>query len=207
MVGTYGARESRANEPTSLPYAAHGVTYAAVPPARALPLRIAFAGKMQVGKTTAADHLVHRHGFVKYALADPIKEIARDAFEWDGEKDERGRRLLQEIGTVGRHYDSELWLRRLEARLESDSSPRAVVDDVRLAREVAYLERRGFKVVRIDRPPELVGQSSSQARARHETETELDQVPFELVIDNDAAFEDLYRRLDALIERLGARER
>ncbi|HET6617196.1 MAG TPA: hypothetical protein VFH69_05245, partial [Gemmatimonadota bacterium] len=61
------------------------------------PLRIAIGGRMQVGKTTAADRLVERHGFVKYALATPIKEIARSEFGWDGRKDPRGRRLLQEI--------------------------------------------------------------------------------------------------------------
>ena len=83
---------------------------------------------MQVGKTTAADWLVARHGFVKYALADPIKEIARTGFGWDGRKDARGRRLLQEIGTVGRHYDPDLWLDRFAARLRAEAPARAVVD-------------------------------------------------------------------------------
>jgi dephospho-CoA kinase len=165
-------------------------------------MRVAFAGKMQVGKTTAADYLVRRHGFVKYALADPIKEIAIAGFGWDGAKDERGRRLLQEIGTVGRNYDPEVWLVPLAARLEREDPPRVVVDDVRLAREVAFLEPRGFTVVRIDRPIDLVSGRSSVDRKSHETETELDQVRFELTIDNAGTLDELFARLDALVTSL-----
>ncbi len=166
---------------------------------RAVPLRIAFAGKMQVGKTTAADHLVASHGFRKYALADPIKEIARRDFAWDGAKDERGRRLLQEIGSVGRAYDPEIWLRRLAERMEQDGAPRVVVDDVRLRREVTFLTSLGFTVVRIDRPERLITTPTSGDRARHETETELDHLPFEATIANDRTIDDLRAAVDGLL--------
>lgn len=164
-----------------------------------MPLRIAFAGKMQVGKTSAADHLARRHGFRKYALADPIKEIARDAFGWDGAKDERGRRLLQEIGSVGRAYDPEMWLRRLAERMARDAAPRIVVDDVRLAREVTFLESQGFTVVRILRPADRISTLTSDERARHETETELDDVPVDATIDNRGTLEELYAAVDRLV--------
>jgi dephospho-CoA kinase len=166
-------------------------------------MHVAFAGKMQVGKTTAADYLARRHGFVKYALADPIKEIATAGFGWDGTKDDRGRRLLQEIGTVGRNYDPEVWLDPLAARLERENPPRAVVDDVRLAREVAFLDRLGFTVARIDRPVASASAPPSSDRSRHETEIELDEVAFEVTIDNSGTFERLYAQLDALVAHLG----
>lgn len=164
-----------------------------------MPLRIAFAGKMQVGKTSAADHLVRRHGFRKYALADPIKEIARDAFGWDGAKDEPGRRLLQEIGSVGRAYDPEIWLSRLAERLARDGAERSVVDDVRLAREVTFLESLGFTVVRILRPADRITTLTSDERGRHETETELDAVHVDETIDNRGTLEDLYAAVDRLL--------
>lgn len=174
----------------------------AVPHSEEPRLRIGLAGKMQVGKTTAADYLVHRHGFVKYALADPIKEIASQAFGWDGAKDDRGRRLLQQIGTVGRAYDREMWLRRLSGRLRSEEPRRAVVDDVRLAHEVAFLEARGFLLARIVRPPELIPSLASVDRGRHETETELDAIPIDVTIDNSGTFQEMYARLDELVSRL-----
>lgn len=163
------------------------------------PLRVAFGGRMQVGKTTAADRLVERHGFVKYALADPIKVAARCDFGWDGAKDDRGRRLLQEIGDVGRHYDPDLWLDAFAARLEADRALRAVVDDVRLEREVDYLEGLGFRVARIVRPPEKIGgPAGGAARRAHATETGLEGLDLE-EIDNGGTFEDLWERLDAWI--------
>ena len=160
---------------------------------------------MQVGKTTAADRLVARHGFVKYALADPIKEIARTGFGWDGRKDARGRRLLQEIGTVGRHYDPDLWLDRFAARLRAEAPVRAVVDDLRLAREGAFLRRLGFACVLVTRPPELVPAAvGDEGTADHETETEIDRLEAEARIANAGKFEELYARLDRLVAELGA---
>lgn len=157
---------------------------------------------MQVGKTTAADYLVARHGFQKDALADPIKRIATEAFGWDGAKDERGRRLLQEVGTIGRNYGPDLWLDRFAARLAGEAWGRVVVDDVRLAREVDYLERLGFTCVRITRGPELVSAPAGSARHLHETEAELDQVGFTHSIDNSGTFAELFARVDALLAQL-----
>lgn len=168
-------------------------------------LRIAIGGRMQVGKTTAADRLVAVHGFRKYALAAPIKEIARTDFGWDGRKDARGRRLLQEIGTVGRHYDRDIWLDRFAAALAADEPPRAVVDDLRLAREEEYLRRLGFVCVLVTRPERLIpAMPEGGGTAGHETETEIGQVDVDAEIDNSGTFEELYERLDRLVVELEA---
>ncbi len=167
------------------------------------PLRIAFGGRMQVGKTTAALHLVERHGFVRFALADPIKDIAGRDFGWDGAKDARGRQLLQEVGDVGRNYDPEIWLDRLAARIAAREDPRVVVDDLRMAREAEFLERLGFVTVRVLRPPaEAPADAPADARRGHATETGLYGVHLDLELDNAGTFEDLYGRLDALVTEL-----
>jgi dephospho-CoA kinase len=168
-----------------------------------IPLRIAIGGRMQVGKTTAADRLVDRHGFVKYALATPIKEIATSDFGWDGRKDARGRRLLQEVGTVGRHYDRDLWLDRFAGRLAAENPPRAVIDDLRLVREEEYLRRLGFVCVLVTRPARLIPAAAGAGdTSGHETETEIGQVDVDAQIDNSGTFEDLYERLDRLLADL-----
>jgi len=43
---------------------------------------IALSGLSGTGKDTAADILVRNHGFVKVSLADPIKRICRDVFDF-----------------------------------------------------------------------------------------------------------------------------
>lgn len=47
---------------------------------------IGFSGLARVGKDTAADYLVSDYGFVKVALADPIKRIARDVYNFSYEQ-------------------------------------------------------------------------------------------------------------------------
>lgn len=165
-------------------------------------LRVAFGGRMQVGKTTAARHLEERHGFVRLALADPIKEIAR-AMGWDGAKDARGRRLLQEVGDVGRRYDPAVWLDRLAARVEAAGERRIVVDDVRLAPEADRLREMGFRLARVDRPAAVAAGLEPGAPQRgHATETGLDDAVFDRGIDNSGTFEELYALLDEWMAEL-----
>lgn len=157
---------------------------------------------MQVGKTTCADYLVRRFGFTKYALADPIKAIAREAFGWDGTKDARGRRLLQELGSVGRHYDPLIWLDRLDEKIRAAGPVDVVVDDLRLAREVAYFERARFVCVLVTRPPDRIPTPPDGERTHHETEIGLDALDFDRVIDNAGTFEELYGALDRIVATL-----
>lgn len=155
---------------------------------------------MQVGKTTAADRLVARHGFVKHALADPIKSIARNAFGWDGRKDPAGRRLLQEIGSVGRRYEPRLWLERYAARLEEEPGNRIVVDDVRLGREVRFLRELGFVTVRVVRPAERI--EGDPVGRGHETETGLAHVVLDHVLHNDGDLSEFREKVDRLMQDL-----
>ena len=46
-------------------------------------------------------------------MAREIKRIANEHFGWDGEKDEKGRRLLQVLGTeAGRMYNENIWVHK-----------------------------------------------------------------------------------------------
>jgi len=62
---------------------------------------------MQVGKTTSAEYLVRKYGFVKLAFADKLKEIARDLFPEQFESGEKPRKLLQDLGIKMREIDEE----------------------------------------------------------------------------------------------------
>jgi hypothetical protein len=88
---------------------------------------LAFTGVAGVGKDAAADALVHRFGFVRIGLADPIKRAVADWFGWDektlwGPSENRNkadprfdglspRRALQFIGTeIGRELYRDVWI-------------------------------------------------------------------------------------------------
>lgn len=49
------------------------------------PIIFGVVGAEGAGKDTLADHLVSKYGFVKYSMAQPIKEIARIMFGWSDE--------------------------------------------------------------------------------------------------------------------------
>lgn len=75
------------------------------------------AGRISAGKSTVANflfdalHYEYPSAIIKIAgFADGVKEVATQAFGWDGIKDEKGRRLLQVVGTdAGRAYNNNIW--------------------------------------------------------------------------------------------------
>jgi hypothetical protein len=89
---------------------------------------IGISGKAGVGKDTATDLLVERFGFVKVALADPLKRICKEVFAFTDEQlwgssekrnapDERylneltPRLALQKLGTEwGRECYENVWI-------------------------------------------------------------------------------------------------
>ena len=77
---------------------------------------ICISGKAQHGKDTTADLLkgiLEQQGntVVVYHYADLLKFICKSYFNWNGQKDEYGRTLLQHVGTdVVRSKDPDYWV-------------------------------------------------------------------------------------------------
>lgn len=158
-------------------------------------LRFGIAGRMRVGKTTVAQYLRDKWGFETRAFADPIKDFAR-LVGWDGAKDERGRRLLQEIGTVVRNYDEHFWIQRLLDELPGDK--KIVVDDMRMFLEHQALCRVGFRTLLVVKDPSLIPDAPS-ARTSHVTEQEVDKITPWRILQNNGSFDDLYRQIDQVV--------
>jgi hypothetical protein len=86
------------------------------------------------------------------SFAEGLKRCASEWFGWDGKKDERGRRLLQTLGTdAGRHYDPEIWVRMWKARAWAllATGNWIVADDVRFENEAAAVRELGGLVVMV----------------------------------------------------------
>jgi hypothetical protein len=72
------------------------------------------SGRAGSGKSTFSNYCIdylkslgHRATLVPFAKG--VKRTAKDCFGWDGKKDRKGRKLLQDIGLVGRAYNENLW--------------------------------------------------------------------------------------------------
>lgn len=112
---------------------------------------ILVSGKAGSGKSTVAEMLAKKLQnepslrIFPYGFADPIKYLAKSYFGWDGEKDERGRRLLQQIGFVGREYDEDIWVKHFLQQLDKRAGLLpfhvAIISDWRFPNELNFLER------------------------------------------------------------------
>ena len=147
---------------------------------------IGFAGS---GKDTAAQALTKRN-WVRVAFADRLKELAIN-FGWDGQKDERGRALLQDLGMAARRYNPNFWIEQLTwpTKSRAHNLPQ-VFTDVRFQNEADYVRSIGGIIVRIVRPGIISG--------NHESELKQSEIAADIEIVNDGTIEDLHTKIRAI---------
>lgn len=145
---------------------------------------IGFTGLAGSGKTYAATWFRFRTGKGSvWSFAAEIKAIAK-SMGWDGVKDDRGRKLLQDIGSAGRAYDPWTWVQKMP------TDQPIIIDDVRFLNEAEAIKAAGGIVVRII-CPRLTAMD-------HESETEQQYIIADYTLIND---EELEEELEALYER------
>lgn len=167
---------------------------------------LALTGVALSGKSTAADYLCLRHGFVRVKFAGPLKAMLRaigltDA-EIEGDLKEHltpllagktPRHAMQTLGTewgrkrIGEAFWINLWTESASDVL--DQGGRVVVDDCRFPNEVDAVHRLGGKVVRLTGRGGINGGHSSEA---------LEFAP-DIILDNSNSMRQLQESLDRII--------
>lgn len=115
---------------------------------------IGLTGRIGSGKSTIAKEIVKLVPNARVSsFAGPVKTIAKTVFGWDGAKDDKGRRLLQVIGTdAGRAYDENIWVHMMQTQLgilQAQGVELVVIDDLRFDNEAEALMNRGGSIVRL----------------------------------------------------------
>ena len=138
---------------------------------------------------------------------DLLKYICKQLFGWDGNKDEKGRTLLQYVGTdVIRKQKPDFWVGFIAEILTMfrDEWDFVLIPDTRFPNEIEFLDKCQFDVrhVRITRPGYSI---LTEEQQQHVSETALDNykdIWYEA--DNSGTIEDLVHQAvligDALIE-------
>ena len=188
---------------------------------------IAFSGKKQSGKTSAAKYIKNRNINVSYInFADYLKAIVLNCF---GEPDEKrgnlysdciysdldsdkeklmpcgdtGRQLLQWLGTdIMRAKDTDCWVKAYKAEVlksfRSDWPPELVLTaDVRFPNEVKCIQEMGGHVIRLTR---------NIYSDTHSSEMALDNMEdmFDVVVDNgDMTLEEKNETVWKIIKEKG----
>ena len=177
-------------------------------------IRIALSGKMRSGKDTVASHLTMRHGFVKMAFADKLKDVAHELF--DAPTTEKCRPLLVELSRHLCAVDPAVWIKYVINRIPMHRS--IVISDLRYPNEYYTLKGLGFQLVRIvvappvqlkrlqSTEPDLSLKTLEQIR-EDLSETALDGESFEwdLIMDGGMPATDLFNVIDLFMEDLTVR--
>jgi hypothetical protein len=174
---------------------------------------IAFTGLAGSGKSTAAAHLVNRHGFTRLRFAGPLKAMLAalgcTAAEIDGDRKEvpcallGGKTPRHAMQTLGSEWGrdliaSDLWIRAFNAALvKVPTGAPVVVDDCRFPNEAEAITAAGGVMVRIDRP------GAGAGAAGHKSEG--NALPAAATLLNNADRGHLFAQVDRLVADLSWR--
>lgn len=178
---------------------------------------IAIVGHARAGKDTVAEHLVCRYGYLRVALADPLKQALRvlnplvptatgarrldDLVEtegWEGAKHASPdiRRLMQTLGTdiVRELFGDDSWVRLAVRTVDAALAEgrRVVITDVRYPNEARAFRERGLRLIRIQRPGFDQGLEHSSEMFYRDIDCYAD-------LANNSTVDALLRRVDDLL--------
>ncbi len=178
---------------------------------------ILYSGKARHGKDTAAEitkEALEERGYKVLVThyADLLKFICKNFFGWNGEKDEAGRTLLQQIGTnCIREQDPDYWVDFVAnlVRMFPNKWDFVIVSDVRFPNELSRISDAGFPAthVRIVRPD--FESSLTEDQKNHPSETALDDSFFDYLVENTTIPElrkQLQEVCDSIIVRRNRKE-
>ena len=185
---------------------------------------IGILGKKRSGKDTTGDYLVEEYNFIKYAFANPLKEICKILFDFSddqlyGEKKEgidfrwylKPRDAFQKIGTEFAQNDIHKYFPRLKERLgdeviwvklfrlwyEKNKDKNIVITDVRFPHEVEAIKSLGGEIVKINR-----FNSNTDNHISENFVDEINSKDIGFYINNKYTKEDLYSQIDTIINLL-----
>lgn len=161
---------------------------------------ILISAKMQNGKDTFAELLkeeleVCNKKVLIAHYADLLKYICKTFFGWDGNKDGKGRSLLQYVGTDKiRNYDDSYWVNFIIEFLKMfyDEWDYVIIPDTRFPNEVERMKevfKNNTYTIRVTRPNFDSG--ATQEQLNHASETSLDDYDFETHISNCGSLDAL----------------
>ena len=169
---------------------------------------ILLSGKAESGKSTVAlmvkEILESKDKKVlKMAYGDLVKYLCGKYFNWDGQKDEKGREILQQIGTnVIREKSPNYWVDFVIdfVNLFKDEYDFVIIDDCRFKNELERWDIGDWDtyIVRVERK----GHTSSltQTQLLHPSETSLDTYHFDYYIESKDGMDALKIEVDKFIK-------
>lgn len=173
---------------------------------------ITISGHAQNGKDTFAKMVSEKLGKKGYRVlvthyADLVKYICKMFFDWDGQKDDHGRELLQFVGTdIVRNENPDYWVNFIIDMLSffSNCWDFVLIPDARFPNEIDRLRQEGFDVhhVRVYREGNSFKSPLTEEQQKHPSETSLDDCSPDMFIVNKGTLKDLESLADMYVDYL-----
>ena len=137
--------------------------------------------------------------------ADNLKLFAKNYFGWSGQKDQKGRELLQWLGTdVVRENYEDTWVDMIIALLKGIKTlyDYVIIPDVRFPNEIDKMcDNFNCITVRVIRPDFDNGLTDEQKN--HPSETALKDYPMEYELINDGDLKKLLETTRTFLKNIG----
>lgn len=169
---------------------------------------ILISGKAQNGKDTVAAYMREKltedkHRVLITHYADLLKYICRSYFGWDGVKDEKGRKMLQYVGTdVIRKENPSLWVDFVALMLKyfHENWDYVIIPDCRFPNEVSKMRDSGFDTLYLRVIRSNFASPLTEEQQKHPSETALDGYDTDYCIDNNGTLSELKTKVDNWIK-------
>ncbi len=165
------------------------------------------SGEARNGKDTIADIMMKKLDgkSIKIAMADYLKYMAAKYYKWDGEKDEQGRTILQQLGTE--RIRDELGLDTFhvervcqDIKIIEDRYDYIFIPDVRFKNEMYYTMAKfpynitSIRVHRLDFESPL-----TEDQKKHRSEIDLLDFKHDYDIYSESGLDMVEKQVDSLL--------
>lgn len=158
------------------------------------PVVIMISAKAQHGKDTFADTFIenaNNYRCLKIKYGDVLKFIAKEYFSWNGEKDEKGRQLLQWLGTdLCRENNENVWVNCVKEIVKALQTEYdfILIPDCRFPNELNWEDTDYLtytvRIVRKNEDGTSYDNHLTEEQKKHPSETALDDYKFNYEIEN-----------------------
>lgn len=162
-----------------------------------MPKIILISGKARSGKDTFAMYFkaeakIHCKRVLTIRYGDILKFVCKEYFNWNGEKNEEGRSLLQNVGTdLCRHNNPDTWVNcviELVKGLKSNYDY-VLIPDVRFPNEITKWWDTDFdsitvRINRVDEDMSDYDNGLTKEQKQHSSEVALDDWVFDYDVCN-----------------------
>ncbi len=168
------------------------------------------SGKAQNGKDSTADILIEqlKGRSIKLSYADYLKIICMKYFGWNGEKDEKGRSILQFVGTD--LIRDELGMENFhvnrvceDIKIAEKQFDYFFIPDARRKNEIYFTQAMFPDLVTTIRVERLNYKSPlTLKQQQHISETDLDKFKFDYYVSSRSGLDSLEREIERLVDKL-----